>query len=41
MIEYGPVVELHILSESTFNRYQREGNPFIRNVVTESQSYSL
>lgn len=40
MIEYGPAVELHILSESTFNRYQREGNPFIRNVVTEGRSYA-
>lgn len=39
MIEYGPVVELHILSESTFDRYQREGNPFIRNAVTEGRSY--
>jgi predicted nucleotidyltransferase len=39
MIEYGPVVELHILSESTFNRYQHERNPFIRNVVTEGRSY--
>ncbi|WP_158057957.1 nucleotidyltransferase domain-containing protein [Halorussus halophilus] len=40
MIEYGPVVELHILSEATFERYQREGNPFIRNVVTEGRSYA-
>lgn len=40
MIEYGPAVELHILSETTFDRYQREGNPFIRNVVTEGRSYA-
>lgn len=40
MIEYGPVVELHILSESKFTQYQREGNPFIRNVVTEGRSYA-
>ena len=40
MIEYGPAVELHILSESTFARYQQEGNPFIRNVVTEGHSYA-
>jgi predicted nucleotidyltransferase len=38
-IEYGPAVELHILSETTFARYRREGNPFIRNVVTEGRSY--
>lgn len=39
MIEYGPVVELHVLSESTFTRYQREGNPFIRNVITDGSLY--
>lgn len=39
IIEYGPAVELHMLSESTFNRYQRDGNPFIRNVITEGHSY--
>ncbi|MFB6312110.1 MAG: nucleotidyltransferase domain-containing protein [Salinirussus sp.] len=38
-IEHGPAVELHILSETTFDRYRREGNPFIRNVVTEGRSY--
>ncbi|ODR80194.1 nucleotidyltransferase [Haladaptatus sp. W1] len=40
IIEYGPAVELHILSETTFDRHQREGNPFIRNVVTEGRSYA-
>lgn len=39
MIEFGPVVELHILSESTFEQHQRDGNPFIRNVVSEGQAY--
>lgn len=28
MIEYGPAVEHHILSETTFERHQREQNPF-------------
>lgn len=40
MIEYGPAVELHILSKPTFERHQREGNPFIHNVVTEGRSYA-
>lgn len=40
MIEYGPAVELHILSETTFERHQREQNPFIRTVVTEGRSYA-
>lgn len=40
MIEYGPVAELHILSESTFDQHQQEGNPFIRNVLSEGRSYA-
>lgn len=40
MLEYGPVVELHLLSESTFRRYREEGHPFIRNVVDEGRSYA-
>lgn len=39
MIEYGPAVELHIFSESTFERYKREQNPFIQNVLIEGGSY--
>ncbi|WP_148286705.1 nucleotidyltransferase domain-containing protein [Halarchaeum acidiphilum] len=40
MLEYGPLVELHILSESTFERYRDEGNPFVRNVVAEGRAYA-
>lgn len=40
MLEYGPLVELHILSESTFERYRDEGNPFVRNVVDEGRVYA-
>ncbi|MWG33791.1 nucleotidyltransferase domain-containing protein [Halomarina oriensis] len=40
MLEYGPVVELHILDESTFDAYRREGHPFVRRVLTEGQSYA-
>lgn len=40
MIEYGPAVELHVLPEASFERYRREGNPFIRNVVDEGRSYA-
>lgn len=39
-IEYGPVVELHIQSQATFDRSKREGNPFIRNAITEGRSYA-
>ena len=38
-IEYGPAVELHIFSETTFERYKREGHPFIYNAITEGRSY--
>lgn len=39
MLEYGPVVELHILSESEFDQALHRGNPFIRRVVSEGRSY--
>jgi hypothetical protein len=38
MLEYGPVVEPHILDESTFDAYRREGHPFVRRVLAEGQS---
>lgn len=37
-IEYGPAVGLHVLTEPTFERYRREGDPFIRTVVIEGRS---
>ena len=40
MIEHGPVVELHILSASTFEQYRREGNPFVERVVSEGRAYA-
>ena len=38
MLEYGPVVELHLLDESTFEAYRQEGHPFVRRVLTDGQS---
>lgn len=40
MLECGPVVELHILDETTFERQQRAGNPFIQHVLDEGHSYA-
>lgn len=40
MLDVGPLVELHILDESTFERYRREGHPFVRNVLDEGRSYA-
>ena len=39
-LEYGPLVELHILDEATFERHQRQRNPFVRNVLREGRSYA-
>jgi predicted nucleotidyltransferase len=39
MLEYGPVVELHILSEREFEQSRSQGNPFVQNVVEEGHSY--
>lgn len=35
MLDYGPVVELHILTEGAFTASQERGDPFIQNVVRE------
>jgi predicted nucleotidyltransferase len=40
MLEYGPLVELHILDEPTFERHRQEGNRFVRNVLSEGRSYA-
>lgn len=40
MLEFGPHVELHILDEPTFERHRQEGNPFVRNVLSEGRSYA-
>ncbi|WP_254546176.1 nucleotidyltransferase domain-containing protein [Halomarina pelagica] len=40
MLEYGPVVELHVLSGREFDRFRNEGNPFIENVIDEGRSYA-
>ncbi|MFC7156354.1 nucleotidyltransferase domain-containing protein [Halomarina halobia] len=40
MLEYGPVVELHVLSGREFDQFRNEGNPFIENVIDEGRSYA-
>lgn len=39
MLEYGPVVELHVLTESAFER-ARDETPFVRRAVSEGRSYA-
>lgn len=40
LLEYGPVVELHIISEQEFKHAVDHGQPFIQNVVQEGRSYA-
>jgi len=40
MLEYRPVVELHLLDEPAFDRHRREGNPFVQTVLAEGRSYA-
>ncbi|MFB6360726.1 MAG: nucleotidyltransferase domain-containing protein [Halobacteriales archaeon] len=40
MLEYGPVVELHVLSKADFVESRERGNPFLETVVSEGRSYA-
>lgn len=40
MLEFGPVVELHVFSESEFEHSRKQGNPFIQHAVHEGRSYA-
>lgn len=39
MLEYGPVVELHLMTDSEFERLRERRNPFVQSVVHEGRSY--
>lgn len=39
MLEYGPVVEVHVLSRSQFDRYEATDHPFLRRVLREGKAY--
>lgn len=39
MLEFGPVVEIHVLSRSRFERYRDGDHPFVRRVLREGRSY--
>lgn len=39
MLEFGPVVELHVLSKADFEESRERANPFIRRVVNEGKLY--
>lgn len=37
MLEYGPVVEVHVLTQSTFE--QRRGHPFLNRALRDGEAY--
>lgn len=39
MLDVGPVVEVHVLSRSTFDRQRRQGRSFVRRAIDEGESY--
>lgn len=39
MLEYGPVVELHIMESERFERHRSENDPLLRQAVEEGISY--
>jgi len=39
MLEFGPVVEVHVLSRPEVDRYREQGHPFVRHVLGEGESY--
>lgn len=39
MLEYGPVVEVHVLTRAAFDASRERGDPFVRRVIREGVSY--
>lgn len=40
MLDYGPVVQTHVLSRSEFETDRRTAHPFVENVLREGRSYA-
>lgn len=40
MLEFGPVVEVHVLARSVLERYRDQDHPFVRRVLREGESYA-
>lgn len=40
MLEYGPVVELHVITAAEFREARSRGDPFLDTVVREGRSYA-
>lgn len=39
MLEYGPVVEVHVLARSTFATYREADHPFVTRLLREGEQY--
>lgn len=39
MLEFGPVVEVHVLSRSRFEEHRDQDHPFVERVVSEAEAY--
>lgn len=39
MLEYGPVVEVHVLSRATFESYREANHPFVTQVLREGERH--
>lgn len=40
MLEHGPVVEVHVVSRSTFEGHRSRGHPFVRRVLDDGEAYA-
>jgi hypothetical protein len=38
MLEFGPVVEVHVLPRSRFDACRQGGHPFVRQILREGES---
>ncbi|PSQ24843.1 nucleotidyltransferase [Halobacteriales archaeon QS_8_65_32] len=41
MLEFGPVVEVHVLFRTELGRRRKQGNPFVRNALRERRSFEI
>lgn len=40
LLDYGPVVQTHVVSRSQFEDDRRSAHPFVENVLREGRSYA-
>lgn len=40
MLEFGPVIEVHVMTRSAFEQRRKRNHPFVTNVVREGRAYA-